>query len=232
MTSRPAKSDRRSFLTRLSSMSALALISPVDDWNGGIASGAARGSAPWDLSWLDQLTGKHKQVFDLGHADLSDSDAASGNSPLRVPRNYLNAHKEVFGLEFPAINSIIGIASRAFPVNVSDAIWLKYGLGEKWKVKDSKTGTWAVRNVFADASLPMGERGVTVQALQKRGAIFWQCNNALNGLVQMLAPAVKMEAPAVREELIAGFLPGVKLIPAHTMVLGLAQEKGCSYEAI
>jgi hypothetical protein len=36
----------------------------------------------------------------------------------------------------------------------------------------------------------------------------------------------------VRAELIAGFNPGVRLIPAHTMLLGLAQERGCTYEQL
>ncbi len=214
-------------------MSAVALMSPIGKWGELKAEDTALNSAaPWDLSWLDGMKGKHKQVFDFGNRDLSEDDPAGGSSSLRVPRNYLNAHKEVFGLEHPDINTIVGIASHAFPINVTDAIWLKYSLGEQWKIKDSKTGTWAVRNVFADPAMPMGERGVSVQALRARGTIFWQCNNALNGVVQRLAPVVKMEPAAVREELIGGFLPGVKLIPAHTMVLGLAQERGFSYEAV
>jgi hypothetical protein len=225
------QNDRRSFLAKLGSMSAVALVSPSAAWAGPQAE-LTRSNASWDFSWLEQLKGKHKQVFDFGGVEASADDPAGGVSPLRVPRNYLNAHKEVSGLDYPEINTIVGIATKAFPINASDEIWLKYGLGEKWKVKDSKTGTWAVRNVFADASMPTGERGVTVQALKQRGTIFWQCNNALNGIVAILAPAMKMEAPAVREELIAGFLPGVKLVPAHTMVVGLAQERGFTYEKV
>ena len=37
---------------------------------------------------------------------------------------------------------------------------------------------------------------------------------------------------AVRAELIAGFNPGVRLVPAHTMALGLAQEHGCTDERL
>lgn len=232
MTSKSGGSDRRSFLTRLSGMSAFALVSPVADWDKAGLQPVTAAAAPWDFSWLDKMTGKHKQIFDFGGKDLSEDDPAGGFSSLRVPRNYMNAHKEVFGLDHPAINTVVGIASVAFPINVTDAIWLKYGLGEMWKIKDSKTGTWAVRNLYADPSAPTDDRGLTVQALQKRGTIFWQCNNALNGIVQRLVPKMKMEAPAIREELIAGLLPGVKLVPAHTMALGLAQEKGFTYEKV
>jgi hypothetical protein len=228
-----SKSDRRSFLTRLSGLSALALISPIADRAGLEAEETESAAAPWDLSWVDQLKGKHKQVFDLGKRELGgDNDVVAGDTPLRVPKNYLNAHKEVYGLESPNVNVVIGIASDAFPMNASDALWLKYGLGEKWKIKDSTTGTWAVRNLFADPALPMGDNGITMQALQKRGAIFWQCNNALNGVVARLAKAMNMEVPVVRAELVAGLMPGVHIVPAHTMAIGLVQEKGCTYEAL
>ncbi len=223
--------DRRSFLTRLSGMSAVALMSPLAQLEAEEAMSAA---SPWDLSWMDQLKGKHKQVFDFGNRKVGgpDVDVVAGDTPLRVTRNWLNAHKEVYGFEYPNLNAIVGITSDAFPINATDAIWMKYSLGEKWKIKDSTTGTWAVRNVFADPAAQLTDKGVSVQNLVKRGVVFWQCNNALNGVVSMLAGAMKLEVPAVREELVAGLMPGVHLVPAHTMALGLVQERGCTYESI
>jgi hypothetical protein len=233
MKSTNSRPDRRSFITRLTGMSAFALFSPLAGRSElEAAEPHPAPAAPWDLAWMDQFTGKHKQVFDFGNRDLSESDAAGGDSPLRVTRNFLNAHKEVYNLESPAINTIIAIAGHAFPINVTDPIWQKYSLGERFKIKDSKTGTWAVRNVFADPNEAFSDRGVSVQTLQKRGTVFWQCNNALNGVVGMLASAMKLEVPAVRAELIAGFNPGVKLVPAHTMALGLMQERGFTYESV
>ena len=42
--------------------------------------------APWDLAWLDDFSGQHRQVFDLdGRNPVTD-----GN-PLVVVRNWLNA---------------------------------------------------------------------------------------------------------------------------------------------
>ncbi len=224
--------DRRSFVTRLTGLSAMALFSPALDRTGLAAETVSPVTSDWDLSWIDQLSGKHKQVFDFGSRKLDDTDGAAGDSPLRVPRNYLNAHKEVYGLESPAINTIVGITSQSFPINATDAIWAKYALGQKWKIKDSKTGTWAVRNVFANPLEIFNDRAISVQALQKRGTLFWQCNNALGGVTQMLAGAMKLEPAAVRAELVAGLMPGVKLVPAHTMAIGLVQEKGCTYESI
>jgi hypothetical protein len=229
MSSFSDRHSRRSFVNRLTGMSALALVAPTEL---AFAEPADSARASWDLSWLDSLKGKHKQVFDLGSSDLSERDVVTGDTPLRVPRNYLNAHKEVYNLEYPKINTIVGIAFSAFPMNATDDIWRKYSLGEKWKIKDSSTGTWAVRNLFSNPTAPLDDKGVTLEALRKRGTIFWQCNNALNGAVQILAAAMKMEVPKVREELVAGLMPGVRLVPAHTMALGLVQERGCTYEHV
>jgi hypothetical protein len=36
----------------------------------------------------------------------------------------------------------------------------------------------------------------------------------------------------VRADLVAGLNPGVKLVPAHTLLVGLAQERGFTYEKV
>ena len=219
--------DRRSFVTRLAGLSAVALVGSKVE-----AEAHEPVTAQWDLSWLDTLTGKHKQVFDLGSMDLSERDLAAGDSPLRVPRNWLNAHKEVYNLEPPQVNTIVGITYDSFPLNVNDAIWKKYSLGERWKIKDSTTGTWAVRNVASNPSATINDRSAHIEALAKRGTIFWQCNNALGGVVSVISSDLKIDPAALRAELIAGFMPGVKLVPAHTMMLGMVQERGATYEKV
>ena len=216
-------SSRRSFLGVLSAVGGAAVLRPVD---AHASAGHARRSLPasgeWDLSWLDQLQGKHKQVFDLGGPELL------------VVANYLRAFREVFQLEHPQVNAVVGIAYKAFPINANDALWAKYELGARWKIDDPLTGKPSTRNVFAElpADTPNVMREASVRALQARGTIFWQCNNALNAIVQELSRATKQQFDAVRAELIAGLLPGVKLIPAHTMLIGLAQEHGCTYEKV
>ena len=76
------------------------------------------------------------------------------------------------------------------------------------------------------------ERESTVRALQARGAIFWQCNNALHGVAGRIGGAVNRPADEVYAELKPALNAGVKLIPAHTMLVGLAQEHGCAYESL
>ena len=89
-----------------------------------------------------------------------------------------------------------------------------------------------MRNVYLDGGKTPQEQGATVRGLQARRVIFWQCNNALHGVAAMVGEAVKRPAPEVYDELRAGLNPGVILVPAHTMLLGLCQERGCSYEAL
>ena len=206
---------RRSFLTALASLSGVALARPAF---------AMPVSDTWALSWLDQLKGRHKQVFAVG--SLPDQ------LPLHIVVNYLDAHREVFGLAYPDINTVVGIARRGFPINAQDALWTKYELGRRWQVKDPATGEWARRNIYWDAMAAPPGKIVGVKPLQARGTIFWQCNNALNAIVRDLAADTGQPAEALRAELIAGFNPGVRLVPAHTMALGLAQEHGCTYEQL
>ena len=206
---------RRSFLTALASFSGVAWARPAF---------AVPTPDTWDLSWLDQLKGRHKQVFAIG--PLKD------HVPLLVVVNYLDAHREVFGLAHPDINAVVGIARQGFPINAQDVVWAKYDLGRRWDLKDPTTGEWARGNIYFDAMPAPPGKVVGVKPLQARGAIFWQCNNALNSIVRDFAADTGQPADVVRAELIAGLNPGVRLVPAHTMLLGLAQEHGCTYEQL
>lgn len=200
---------RRGFLATLSAFAGVAAIRP----RGELHAQAAQG---WDMSWLDGLTGKHKQVFDLGDVEVG----------LRVVMNWLDAWQNVYGMKHPEINGVVGIASRGFPINVGDEMYRKYPIGEMWKVTDPETGKPATRNIFADGSASK------VRPLQARGVTFWMCNNALVNISGRIGPASGKPATEVYADLRGGLLPGVIVVPAHTMLLGLCQERGCTYEAI
>jgi hypothetical protein len=208
---------RRSFVSALASIAGLAGLEAAGEPTA--AQTPTRPNSEWDLSWLDQLKAKHKQVFDYGSFDIS-----ADLRPLRYVRNYLDPYRDVFGLAFPDVNTAVGIA-RAFPINASDALWAKYRLGERWKINDPATKLPAVRNIF----LNDGDAEVTVKALQARGTIFWQCNVALSAIAQELAQATQASGQEVRAELVAGLNPGVRLVPSHMLALGMAQERGFTY---
>jgi hypothetical protein len=206
----PYTHGRRSFITAFSSLAGLAAL-PA-------AAGGQAAAATADLSWLDALRGRHKQVYDFGGVDFTDPLPS-----LRFPRNYLNSIRDVYRLEFPDVNTAVGISNTAFPMNASDGIWQKYGLGERFKIIDPATKAPAVRNVFLDG----GE--FSVRALQARGTVFWQCQYALDFVAGRLAEATKRPVDEVRADLMAGLNPGVRIVPSHMMALGLAQDRGFSY---
>ena len=181
------------------------------------------GEDKWDHSWLERLTGKHKQVFDIEQIDPR---------ALLVVRNYLNAFRDVYGLQHPDINVVMGIAGAAYIMDFQDAIWEKFEFGKTHEVKDPRTGQHATRNIFRAASAGEPDHDATIEALQARGATVLMCNNRLKSVTARLAARTKTPPDELRAELIAGLLPGVVLVPAHTMALGLAQERGCSYEKL
>jgi len=212
----PGPHDRRSFISLVASVAGLAAtqVSGAQQPRPALASS----SGGFDMTWLDQMKGQHKQLYDLGSHDLG-----SDPRPLRFARNFLDTFRDEFHLEYPAINTAIGISGPAFPMNASDRLWAKYQLGERSKIIDPMTNQPAVRNIFYDGG------DISVKATQARGGVFWQCNVALGVVAQQLATAFQLPVADVRADLVAGLNPGVRLMPSHVMALALAQERGFSY---
>ena len=208
--------DRRSFISVVASLAGVAAVQAS-------GSEASAQSLPlvigqFDMTWLDQMKGQHKQVYDFGSQEFSEDPRA-----LRFCRNFLDTFRDTYKLEFPNINTAVGISGPAFPMNASDRIWAKYKLGERSKIIDPMTKLPAVRNVLLD------EGDISVKAMQARGTVFWQCNVALGQVAGQLAQATGMPVADVRADLQAGLNPGVRLMPSHVMALALVQERGFSY---
>jgi hypothetical protein len=118
---------RRSFISAVASLAGVA--AAQSSAAQGVSQTPNRPQGSWDLSWLDQLKGAHKQLYDLGSHDL-----ASDPRPLRFARNFLDTFRDVYRLEFPDINTAVGISGPAFPMNASDRLWAKYRLGDRSKL--------------------------------------------------------------------------------------------------
>jgi hypothetical protein len=220
MLEKPA--PRRSFLAALVAIAGATVVGSA--FSSRRLAPAEVPRKPWDLTWLDELKGKHRQVFEVGK--LEDVPG-----PLHVVANYLDAWSDAYELEYPDVNTILSIAGSGFPINAGDAIWAKYKLSEKWRLTDSAGKEGAMRNVFLTAPANDAKR-TSVKALQSRGTIFCQCNFALKAIARELALASHEKVDKVYDELVAGLNPGVRLVPANTMLVGLAQEHGCAYELV
>jgi intracellular sulfur oxidation DsrE/DsrF family protein len=176
---------------------------------------------PWDSSWLDQLTAKHKQIFDVS--------AYADGGGLFYAKNYFNAHRDAFGMTYPDVQAVLGIHGDAYPIVFGDAIWARYDLGRRVKAKDPRTGKPALRNVLWQPREGEEMYEYSVNALQPRGAKFILCNNVLRFVTRTLAQETRATYDATRAGLIAGLLPNVTVVPAMVVALGLAQERGCAY---
>jgi hypothetical protein len=219
---RDERAPRRTFLATLAAAASATVLGPLFSAKGLEA--AETPDAPWDLSWLDQLEGKHRQVFEVGK--LEDVPG-----PLHIVANYLDTWRDVYHLEFPDVNTVVSIAGSAFPINANDAIWAKYKLADKWRVSDGAGKAGATHNVFLEAPASDAKRA-SVKGLQSRGTIFCQCNKALEAIAREFAVVSHEKFEKVYEELASGLNPGVRLVPANTMLVGLAQEHGCAYESV
>jgi len=205
--------NRRSFVSVLASLAGIAAL----DQDASAQAPARAATGQWDLGWFDALKGRHKQMYDYGTWDLSED-----TRPLRFVKNYLDTYRDVFGLQSPDVNTAVGI-SRAIAINLSDAMWQKYKIGERYKIVDPATKQPSVRNIF------LSDGDTSVKAMQARGTVFWQCNVALGLVSQQLAQAAGAPAADVRADLLAGLNPGVQLVPSHVMAIGIAQEHGFTY---
>ena len=222
----PFNPNRRSFMARVTG---LASVSSIALGATRTAAGATQTAQPgaaasrkWDTTWLDQFKGKHKQLYDLMWHTLRPNT-------LNPPNFYLDAVRDVSGLEYPDVNVVIGV-NTSFAINASDALWAKFKLGERFDVKDPVTGQPAVRNVYLGTG--KDDKRSSVRLLQARGAVFIQCNVALRGAISSLATEFGRPVPEVDAEVVAGLNPGVRIVPALTWAVGMLQERGFTYEKL
>ena len=219
---------RREFLAGLAAAGAgifapaVAFASTFDD---------ARFRVAPDDTWLKSLTGKHKQVFDM-------PNPTAGLGLIHI-RNYLKAWKDNYNVEHPQVNAVGTLYYMTIPLGLTDPMWAKYKLGEAIKETDKKTDAFATRNIYLKADpgdATMSIKGIAdwpadtaMEPLQKKGALFIMCNNALNFWAMNVAKATNQTMEAVRAEFLAHLVPGVVVVPARVMAVDQAQAKGCSY---
>ena len=184
------------------------------------ARSATRAPAPAD-AWLKRNV-KHRQLF--------DSPTSNGGIPLVHIMNYYDTWNKAYGVpdrDLQAVGTFYG-ATTFFGLN--DAMWDKYRLGEFLGEKDGE-GKFATKNPWRNAPVILGMNlpQASIESLQKRGATFILCNNALGIFSGMLAKARGLDANVVYNDLKANILPGVELIPGMVVAIDQAHDAGFSY---
>jgi intracellular sulfur oxidation DsrE/DsrF family protein len=213
--------DRRAFLERVS-LGAAALVAGAVPTAVAVADAGHkrdRARAPWNESWLDRLTGKHKQFFDA---------VSAGDGGMGYASGFLDLYHEAYGLSDQDLTAVIGLRHFAAPVGLSDEIWAKYKLGEKFNVTDPATKAIAVRNPFLHSD-GMRFPGTDLPSMVKRGVIVTVCNEAVTHISALQAPVAGVTPDAAKQEWQASLIPGATLVPIGVIAVNRAQEKGCTY---
>ena len=227
--------DRRSFLGGMIGAVAAASV-PI----AGIRAAAVLESGPDD--WISEVKGTHRCLFDFPQHKNA--------IPLLHILNYLNTYSTAYKTsagQVGAVGTFYGVGTHAsISLGFNDAIWAKYGLGAYLGLKDA-AGTPYTRNVFnhpthkdlhllmeaydsplipalADAIPALG-----IENLQKMGAKFVLCANALGIWCLELEARGKGKAADIDQELRANLLPGVTIVPAMVIAIDKAQEAGIKY---
>jgi hypothetical protein len=173
--------------------------------------------------WLDGLKAKHRQFF--------DAPADGGGIPLVHVMNYYDTYNKAFKVKDADIDAVLTFYGATTFHGLSDAAWAKYRLGEFLSINDPATGQPATRNPWRAAPVILGMTlpAASIEALQKRGATFIICNNALGIFSGMVAAKRGLDSKVVYEDLKANILPGVELVPAMVIAVEQATRAGLSY---
>jgi len=178
-------------------------------------------AAPAD--WLAGLTAPHKQLF--------DAPTPGGGIMLVHIMNYYDTYNRAFGAKDADVDAVGTFYGGTTFYGLNDAMWAKYRIGEYLEAKDEATGRLAVANPWRTAPVILGGAipAASVESLQKRGATFIICNNALTIFSGMLAQSRGLDPKVVYEDMKANILPGVTLVPGMVVAIEQAQRAGLAY---
>ncbi|MDQ6829896.1 MAG: hypothetical protein M3081_13635 [Gemmatimonadota bacterium] len=219
------RGDRREFLGRLgvaaaATAAAGAGLAPRD----ATAAIDPRHNSPWDMSWVDKLTGvPYKVAFDA-------NNIADGLAP-NLAADFMTQYHEVYNTRDDQTRAVIVMRQLGVQMAFGDALWDKYAIGEDVKVSDPATKAPAKRNVFwreAAGSNATPDPSM-LDSLHARGAIFLACNRAAMNWSRRMAEKNHRSVEEVQAEVRAGLIPGALLMPSGIFAMIRAQNAGCAY---
>ena len=210
---------RRSFVSRVAAAGAalVAVWLPSRAGAQRAQSGADSGRTSKPLvrheqdTWLDALTGMHRQVYDVV--------TPAGGIGIAFARNFLTANVDGYGLTDKDVSVVVSLRHSGIAFAFADSLWTKYRFGETFEIQDPGSRAPVAGNPHA----------ALITSLQKRGVVFTVCGMALRRRASEAAQRTSASADTVREEWRAGLLPGVVEVVAGVIAVNRAQERGFSY---
>ncbi len=217
---RPSALPRRGFLGRLAAGAAALAAAGIP--STARAERAFRLPSEDPDHWLDGLTGKHRQIYDV----LSPDKASDGTA---FARNFLNANNDGYGLADADVNAVVSFRHAAFSMGLNDAMWSKYQLGELLGYNDPTGGKPATRNTAAGSADDTRKSSASLAALHSRGAVFTVCGMAMGFFSGQAAKKAGTDAATVLADFRANLVPGAVEVVAGVIAVNRAQERGLSY---
>lgn len=181
---------------------------------------------PFDDNWTRRVSAaKHRAVF--------DSPQVEDGLALTHATFFMQGYKEQFALGAADVVPVVILRHTGTVMALNDMLWEKYALGERYKVKDPRTGKDAVRNPFLhvtkDDKEPLVSPEASLEGLLASGAVLLACNKAAMRFAGMMATKFNRDAEEVRAEFRANVVPGVHLQPSGIYAVMRAQDAGCGF---
>ena len=223
-------SHRRDFLAQVATaavvMAGTACAAPLSAAAGHATPARSSGTAPFDDSWsLRVKAAAHRAVF--------DSPGIEDGLALTHATFFMQGYQEQFGAGDGAVVPVVVMRHQGTPMALGDALWEKYALGERTKVKDPRTGKEALRNPFIhvekDDRRALVSQAASLEGLHASGVILLACNKAAMRIAGEVAQKFGKDADEVRAEFRNGLAPGVLLQPSGIYAVLRAQDVGCAF---
>jgi intracellular sulfur oxidation DsrE/DsrF family protein len=171
---------------------------------------------------LKKLSGrKYRQVF----------DAPRPNESLPVIWSWAFLHTfNKLKVSDSNVGCFVVLRHDAIPFAMNDAVWAKYKFGERFKIEDKAAKAPAVRNVVTNIKpedMPIPE--MALEKSQARGVVFGVCDLAITVQSMVIGGEMNMKPEDVRNDMVAGLLPGIVTLPSGIYAVHRAQAAGFTY---
>jgi intracellular sulfur oxidation DsrE/DsrF family protein len=190
----------------------------------------AEGHSGPDISeadeWFKQVKGRHRMIFDVTQPN--------GTLPFAWPRVFLLTNAKT-GTPENDCGVVVVLRHSAVAYAFGHAVWEKYKFGEIFKINDDGTKAPATKNPFwqpkpGTFKTPgIGEVKIGIDELQASGVLFCACDVAITVHCAVIAEQTHQDLAAIKNDWMAGLLPGVQPVPSGIWAVGRAQEHGCTY---
>lgn len=178
-------------------------------------------AADWNVTWVRQLTGKHRVVFDVPEVE-------SGYGVWRASI-WANQYHQVLGIPTRELSAAVVLRHNGIALAMKQEFWDRYGVGKAKNVLHPLTQEPTHLNPVLIADAPEPYASFALDKFLARGGTALACDLALRDCVQLIATKDGMSPEAARARALEMMVPGVILQPSGVFAVVRAQDAGCQY---